>query len=168
MLSEEIDRLAERLTGTPQLFRLGASATDGTWMPQIEVARHGDELAICTDLPGIRKEDVHIDIENDRIVIEGERRCESEHKERLHRSECNYGRFYREVALPEDVDADSARASLRDGVLTIRVRTSQPGRVKRVEIEDALPEAAEPVKDSARDKRPVGVKLPARGATRFF
>jgi HSP20 family molecular chaperone IbpA len=153
MLTEEFDRFAESFMGSRNFGGRAAGDMGNLWRPQIEVARRGDEIVISTDLPGTRKEDVHVNIEDDRIVIEGERRCESGQDERVHRSECNYGQFYREVSLPEGVDASTARASLRDGVLTVRVRGSQARQAKRIEIEDANAPAANASSETAPDQR---------------
>jgi len=126
--SEEMDRLFEDFgfgrgwlssmsDFSPSGFReLGRAA----WSPQVEVFRRGDELVVRCDLPGMRKEDVHVDIQKDHLVVQGERSWESDDdRQGVMRSERHYGSFYRTIPLPEGVRAEDARASYKDGVLEI-------------------------------------------------
>ena len=127
--SEEMDRLFEdfgfgrgwmspSMGGmSPSGFReLGRAA----WSPQVEVFRRGDELVVRADLPGMRKEDVRVDIAQDHLVLQGERSWQNEEdREGVMRSERHYGSFYRTIPLPEGVRAEDARASYKDGVLEI-------------------------------------------------
>ena len=127
--SEEMDRLFEdfgfgrgwmspSMGGmSPSGFReLGRAA----WSPQVEVFRRGEELVVRADLPGMRKEDVRVDIAQDHLVLQGERSWQNEEdREGVMRSERHYGSFYRTIPLPEGVRAEDARASYKDGVLEI-------------------------------------------------
>jgi len=144
--TEEMDRLFEDFgfgrgwlspsmgEMSPSGFReLGRAA----WTPQVEVFRRGDELVIRCDLPGMRKEDVRVDVQNDQLVIQGQRAWENEdEREGMMRSERHYGSFHRVLPLPEGVRAEDARASYKDGVLEISVPApkEQP-RGHRVQID---------------------------------
>ena len=98
------------------LRELGRAA----WSPQVEMFRRGDELVVRADLPGMRKEDVRVDVQHDHLVLQGERSWSSEEdREGVMRSERRYGSFYRAIPLPEGVRAQEARASYKDGVLEI-------------------------------------------------
>lgn len=108
-----------------------------SWSPQVEVSRRGNDLVVCADLPGMKKEDIHIEIRDDQLVLQGERRQEStENREGFYRSERSYGRFHRTIPLPEGTNADQARANFKDGVLEITLplpeQTSRSGR--KIEI----------------------------------
>ena len=90
------------------------------WSPQVEVFRRGDELVVRADLPGLNRDDVQVDVDNDVLTISGERRQETEeNREGVYRSERSYGQFYRAIPLPENVDASKVKASFNDGVLEI-------------------------------------------------
>ena len=107
------------------------------WSPQIEVFRRGDELVVRADLPGIRKEDVHVDVQQDQLVIQGERSWEEEgDREGGFRTERYYGSFHRVVPLPQGVNAEQARATYRDGVLEVTMPAPQErSRGRRLPVE---------------------------------
>ena len=109
------------------------------WTPQIEMFEREGQLHIRADLPGMNKEDVQIDLEDDAVVLRGERREEHrEEREGMYRTEVSYGSFYREIPLPNNVDAENANANFRDGVLEITMPMRQgEGRGRRLEIQDA-------------------------------
>jgi HSP20 family protein len=96
----------------------GGAAT--LWSPVVEVFERGDKLVVRAEIPGVTKEDIDVDIADDVLTIEGERRQESEDRgEGYYRNERSYGRFFRSIPLPEGVDADKAEAQFRDGVLEV-------------------------------------------------
>lgn len=142
-MSEEMDRLMDSFFGGGWMPRTrlarGASAGTGTWYPSIEVRERDNELVVCAELPGIRKEDVNIEVDEDQLVISGERREESESQEQgWYRSERSYGSFCRTVPLPEGVRADDVRAKLRDGVLevTVPLQQAQKRPQRRIEVQE--------------------------------
>jgi HSP20 family protein len=96
------------------------------WAPQIEMSEREGQLVICADLPGLRKEDVKVDLTDDVLTIQGERR---EQREGRGYSERTYGSFYRSVPLPEGIEAEGAQAKFQDGVLEISI--PMPRRVEQ-------------------------------------
>jgi HSP20 family protein len=109
------------------------------WTPDVEVFHRGNELVVKADLPGLKKEDVKVDITEDAITIQGERRREhEEEKEGIYRSERSYGSFYRTIPLPEGAITEQAKATFRDGVLEIRLPAppEQASRGRRLEISE--------------------------------
>lgn len=145
-LANEMDRLFEsfgfgrsnRLFDRPSGGGLqGWGQGGGLWSPQIEVSRRGNELVVCADLPGMKKEDLHVEVREDHLVLEGERRQENEGEEGgLYRSERSYGRFYRAIPLPEGTNPEQAQANFRDGVLEIKLPLPQQPeqRSRRIEV----------------------------------
>jgi HSP20 family molecular chaperone IbpA/ribosome-associated toxin RatA of RatAB toxin-antitoxin module len=138
-MSGEMDQLFERLIGRPMASKWG-HGMPGRWAPTVEVAQRAQEFVISVDLPGVAKQDVHIEVHGDKLTIEGERREPGEQKSLpgYRRSERHYGRFYRQVPLPEGTQPDRIRATLLNGVLEIRMPLP-PGmgeRGRRVDIED--------------------------------
>ena len=86
----------------------------------IEVADKGNHFEIKAELPGIKKEDLDIDIEKDYLNIKAEKVDETTEEEKNYKhSEFSYGEFSRYIQLPEDIDVDKTEATLEHGVLTI-------------------------------------------------
>jgi HSP20 family protein len=115
---------------------IGSGSLQTLWNPQVEAFQRGDQLVIRADLPGIKKEDVDIEIDRNVLTIRGERKQESEEEnEGMYRSERSYGTFQRSIQLPDGITAESAQASFNDGVLeiTLPVPRAREGS-RRVQI----------------------------------
>lgn len=90
------------------------------WMPQIEVLQKNGQFMVKADLPGLTKDNVKVELTDELLTISGERKEEKEEKqEGFYRSERSYGRFYRQIPLPEGVKTQNAEATFRNGVLEI-------------------------------------------------
>lgn len=108
------------------------------WSPQMEVFEREGQLVVHADLPGMTKDDLHVDLEDNQLIIHGERRNEREqNQEGVYHTERSYGSFYRSIPLPEGVDAEQANASFQNGVLEITVPLpQQKSRGRRLEISE--------------------------------
>jgi HSP20 family protein len=122
-LTEDLDRTFNEVFGRrrwPFSGLVPAGASSGAWTPPIETEERDGKLYVRTELPGLSKNDVKVEIADDVLTIEGERKQESEKKEgSYYRSERSYGYFSRGVTLPEGTKADTAKATFKDGVLEI-------------------------------------------------
>jgi HSP20 family protein len=110
------------------------------WAPAVEVNQQNNEFVVRADLPGLKKEDITIDVTDNDLTISGERRQEHEtDRGGVYRSERTYGSFYRTIPLPDGAMADQAKATFKDGVLEIRMPAppEQVTRGRRLEIKDA-------------------------------
>jgi HSP20 family protein len=117
-LTEDMDRMFEGLGGT--------RGDIAQWAPAVEVSERDGQLQICAELPGVGEEDVRIEVTDDGLVIEGERRQErEENREGYYRSERSYGHFYRLIPLPDNANIDQARAEFRNGELRIAIPVSE-------------------------------------------
>ena len=111
-------------------------ARHDVWVPDLEVLTEGDRLVVRADLPGIRPEDVKVEVTEDTLVLKGERkRIEEEKKEGYYRSERAYGTFERILPLPEGAITDGAKATFVNGVLEVKIpipphTTKQPRPIK--------------------------------------
>jgi HSP20 family protein len=143
-ISDEMDRMFESFGMGAPLSRdpmQGGGATGGMrtlWSPSIEMCERDGKLLIQADLPGMRKEDIDIQVEQDALILRGERRHESQRDEGgFFHTERSYGSFHRVIPLPEGIDAEQARASFRDGVLEIELPAPQQRqRGRRLTIDD--------------------------------
>jgi HSP20 family protein len=120
---------------------------EAAWIPSIDVFQKNGSLVVRADLPGLTKDDVKIEVTEDAITVQGERKKEvEEEKEGYYRLERAFGSFYRAVPLPEGVKPEAVKATFKDGVLEI-IAPLPPARTepqaRRVEIQ----EAAAPSKD---------------------
>jgi HSP20 family protein len=109
------------------------------WSPQVEMFERDGELVVRADLPGLKKDDVKVEVAEDAITIEGERRNEEEEeREGFYRTERSYGKFYRRLPIPAGVDAEDATATFNNGVLEITMAAPKRthSKTRRVEIRD--------------------------------
>ncbi|HEX3086129.1 MAG TPA: Hsp20/alpha crystallin family protein [Pyrinomonadaceae bacterium] len=132
--SEEMDNLFAdfglgRGWGAP--IEKGTNLAQGLWSPQVEVFERGQDIVVRADLPGLTKDDVNVEVADNGITIEGERKQEKDEKgEGYYRSERAYGKFYRRLPLPDGVKADDAQATFSNGVLEITMPASKPEQRK--------------------------------------
>jgi len=101
------------------LWRTGASAST-EWLPQVEAFRRDGKVVVRADLPGLKKDDVKVEVDDGVLTISGERRDErQEERDDYYRSERTYGQFYRAIPLPDGIDDGQVDASFNDGVLEV-------------------------------------------------
>jgi HSP20 family protein len=108
------------------------------WAPQIDAFQKGDQFVIKADLPGLTRDNVHVDVTEDGVTIHGERKAEhEEQREGYSQTERSYGSFSRVVQLPTGAMSDQAKATFRDGVLEITMPCPPAAtRGRRLEIEE--------------------------------
>jgi HSP20 family protein len=126
-------------------------ALDGaTWFPEIDVFERDNRLVTKIDLPGLKKEDVKVEVTDGRLTISGERKVETEDShEGFYRSERQHGSFYRSVPLPEGAKLEDVKATFSDGVLEVSVPLPAVpvAKARTVQIQDAA--AAKATKSAA-------------------
>jgi HSP20 family protein len=115
------------------------AAGGGLFAPAVEVCEREGTFIVRADLPGLSKDDVRVEMTDDALLIEGERRAE--HAERhggMYHSERRYGMFRRQIPLPEEVNTDQATATFKDGVLEISMPAPErQTRHRRIDIHEA-------------------------------
>jgi HSP20 family protein len=147
-LTQEMDRVFDRVSrdfGVPRRSWLssglfGSAARQRLWSPRVEAFQKGDRFVVRAELPGLKKDDVQVELTDDALTIHGQRREEHEEdREGYYHTEREYGEFHRSIPLPEGVISESAQASFRDGVLevTMQAPPSEANRGRRLEIKDA-------------------------------
>lgn len=115
---------------------------DTTYLPSRSWAMLGGDvfedeqrLVVRLELPGMAKEDIHIEVRNDTLIVTGEKRFEHESQEgRWRTMQCAYGSFRRAIPLPVAVKPDTASASYKNGVLRVELPKVQPGKPKLTSI----------------------------------
>ena len=131
-MTEEMDRA----------FQTSNSANGGSalWAPAVEVSQTDSQYVVRAELPGLKPDDVQIEVTEDGLVLSGERTFERDlDKGGTHRTEIRYGRFYRVIPLPDGATVDQAKAKFENGVLEVtratggrdQQTTPDPGREQR-------------------------------------
>ena len=109
---------------------------DRLWAPLLDVEETRDEVTVRAELPGLKKEEIKLQVEGDWLVLSGERKSELENKDKtVHRLERAYGRFQRAVQLPSEVDGGRATATYEAGVLTVRLPKREEAKPKEIAVE---------------------------------
>ncbi|MGC3957701.1 MAG: Hsp20/alpha crystallin family protein [Verrucomicrobiota bacterium] len=130
-LRDEIDRLFEspltELTRTSNLL--------SGWAPALDVYEDKDNYVVKAEVPGLKKEDIIVSLQDGTLSISGERKSETKHEEAsVYRTERSFGRFQRTVALPTAVEADKVKAAYKDGILTITVPKAEEAKPKQIKV----------------------------------
>lgn len=104
-----------------------------SWNPSADVYEEDDHYVVKAELPGVDKKNIHVDVQENVLILKGERSNGKEVKEEnFYRKEIAYGTFERSFALPDGVDADKIKADYNDGVIKITIpkpETKQPRRI---------------------------------------
>ena len=110
--------------------------TRADWVPSVDVFENAQhELVLKAELPGVKKEDIDLKVENSTLTIRGERKREVETKEDgYHRVERSYGSFARSFTLPSTVNAEGVKAEYKDGVLTVTLPAREEAKPRQVTI----------------------------------
>lgn len=104
------------------------------WVPPVDLHETADAYVIIAELPGLRREDVDIHVQDDRVTLEGTRREREMRCEQYHRVERGHGTFSRTFQLPMAVDAERVTADLHDGVLTVTCPKSTDAATRRIQV----------------------------------
>jgi HSP20 family protein len=124
-MQEELNR-AFSATGVRSTSAQRGDSSGALWIPAVEVAYRDGNFVVSAELPGLTDEDVTVEIDDQAVVIQGERQVEYEENEGgISRTERRYGQFYRAIPLPEGANPDQARAEFKDGMLQISVPVSE-------------------------------------------
>jgi HSP20 family protein len=106
-----------------------------TWAPACDIYETEKEIVIKAELPDVKKENVYVSLENNVLMIRGERRFEDEaRRENYHRIERNYGEFLRSFTLPAFIEPDKVHAEFKDGILNVILPKLEEARPKQIEV----------------------------------
>jgi len=132
-LSDEIGRFFWGLNNAP---RETESETGFNWMPAVDVSEDNEGLRIHAELPGLKKEDIKINVRDGVLTLQGERKFADEKKrDNYYRIERSYGMFARSFTLPTTVDVEKIHATMKDGVLELSVPKKPEAKAREVQVE---------------------------------
>jgi HSP20 family protein len=133
---EDVGVLQKRLNSIFNDFAGESSISNAGFVPAVDVYEDADKLVLKLEIPGVKPEDMDIKLENQTLVIEGERKFESSEKaENFHRIERRFGSFVRSFTLPQTVDTNSVSASADAGVLTISLAKKEEAQPKQIKVQ---------------------------------
>jgi HSP20 family protein len=116
-------------------LRTSVPAFPADWMPRADIRETDKEYVLDVALPGVRKEDVKVEVKDDVLTITGEKKTEKEEKGKTWlRRESSYGSFLRSFALPEGLHSEDIKASHKDGVLTLTMRKPAEAKSRGVNV----------------------------------
>lgn len=138
----EIDEMFDRAFRNPwSLLDEVRPLINRDWFqPQVDVEESDDAYLLSVDVPGVRKEDIKIDLTGNMLTISGERKREQEVKsEQSRRQEVSRGNFVKSFSLPTTVDSEKVEASIEDGVLRIALPKAESQKGKAIEVQAGKP-----------------------------
>ena len=112
----------------------------GSWSPAVDIFDNAGEIVLKAELPGLKKEDIDINVEDNLLTVRGERKREKEvtdNDKGVFRSERAFGSFSRSFTLPTTVAVDKINASYKDGVLTLTLPKAEEAKPRQIAIEAA-------------------------------
>lgn len=110
-------------------------SSDAEGQLTIDVYQTDESIVIKSTIAGVKPEDLDVSINNDMVTIKGERKTEEQmNAENYYYQECYWGHFSRSIVLPVDVISDKAEASLKNGILTIRLPKADATKIKKIQV----------------------------------
>lgn len=107
----------------------------GVWIPRVNIREHVDKYELTAEIPGMNKDEISIELQDNNLTIRGEKRAESETKdERFHVCERVYGKFERSFLLPEDTSAEGVEAEYKDGILALSIPKTEKPKPKEIKV----------------------------------
>ena len=117
-----------------EFFNIGEYRKDN-FMPSVDVSETETQFLVSVELPGIKKEEINVDLEKGRLTVSGERKFQNEEEgKNYHRLETKYGKFSRSFYLPDSIDEETIAAKYEDGILNITINKSEDKVKKQIEI----------------------------------
>jgi HSP20 family protein len=125
-----------RLTGLQdELGRL--FEVERAWAPALDVQEDKDNFQVSLELPGLKREDIQVSLDDGALVISGERKIEPVDEGTIvHRQERYYGKFSRVLTLPSAVAADKVKAAYKDGILTVTLPKAEEAKPKTIAVSE--------------------------------
>ncbi|MGA1863004.1 Hsp20/alpha crystallin family protein [Deferribacter thermophilus] len=110
------------------------SGVQSDWIPPVDVLETEKGVLLIVEVPGLKEDDIDIQISDNILTIKGERKLPDVEKENYYRLERPYGKFSRSFQLPDNVDVNKVKASLKDGILKISLEKSEKEKPKVINV----------------------------------
>lgn len=134
---ENAQRTIDRFFSDP-MFRFfeepGRHLETRSWTPAVDIYEAGGEIVFNMELPGFEKNELDINVENNRLTVSGERVFKEQEGKDFHRVERWYGKFQRSFQLPSTVDVDNISANLKNGLLTLTIPKREEAKPRQIKV----------------------------------
>jgi len=135
MLARIVDPFAELSRIHDRFFGLAWPEPKLEFTPAVDIYEDEKSIYLKAELPGIKPEEIKINVDKHVLTLEGERKLEKEEKkEGYHRVERSYGSFRRSFSLPENVSTDEINAAYKDGVLTLTLPKTDEAKPREIKV----------------------------------
>ena len=129
-MTRQMDLLRNAIFGRPEMRRFPPKV-----FPAVSITEDREKYYVRAELPGIKADEIHVEVAGRNLSISGERKIQSEGENaKYHRRERNAGRFSRVIGLPGEVDVDSVDARLGNGVLTVAIAKSAAAKTRKITV----------------------------------
>lgn len=113
----------------------GENPRQANWAPPCDVCENENEIIVIAEIPGVKMDDINLEVTSEGLSIEGERQAPDSSESRWVRVERSYGRFSRAFSIGIPIDVQSVKAVYRDGLLTVTIPKSEAIKPKRISVE---------------------------------
>jgi HSP20 family protein len=118
------------------LFPAVSPKNGGKWLPEVDITEEKDRLVVRADLPGMKQEDISVELGDGTLTIKGDRKHEAETKDaKTYRIERSYGSFLRSFTIPAGIDTTKVNAAYKNGVLEVTLPKLAEAKAKQVKVE---------------------------------
>ncbi len=132
-LQDEMNKMFDRFFRGGDFPDFGMES--GSWIPPIDLSETGDKVTVKTEIPGIDPKEIDISIQDNTLIIKGEKKAEKEEKDKnYYRMERRYGSFSRSISLPASVDVNKITAECKNGVLEINLQKKEEVKPKQISV----------------------------------
>ena len=132
-VSNRLNRLFGRTAANEESNQNMLAVAD--WSPSVDISETDDAYLIKGEIPGVKKEDVKVSVQDGMLTIQGERKMEKEEKnKKFHRVECSYGNFVRSFRLPDDADENKVKAEFKDGMLNVSLPKTEKAKSRSINV----------------------------------
>ena len=112
------------------------AVNEDSFLPSIDLATEGDDFLVSVELPGVKPEDIQLNLDKGVLTIAGEKKSDREDEgKNYYRRESATGRFVRKISLPSEVDSETIKATFENGVLQVRIKKAESAKPKTIAIE---------------------------------
>jgi len=114
---------------------VGQNLESSTFQPGVDITEHDDKFELEVALPGMKKDEINIELDDNVLTISGERKMEEEKKEKkYHLVESRFGRFTRSFTMPRNVDPKSVDAKMDNGILKVNIKKSKDAVSRKIDV----------------------------------